>query len=138
MTSTLTTPTLVIWGGCDYVLPAHQAQAAVDAAVQNEQFFHWLVDGQATVLAVRPLLPHEEGFDLRWFSPVAEVDLCGHATLASAHVLWESGRLRTDSTNEDTSVRPAWRAIGRSRASTMYSLPGWRTIALSLCTSWRT
>ncbi|MDT7576455.1 MAG: hypothetical protein QOH17_2788, partial [Pseudonocardiales bacterium] len=28
--STLTTPTLVVWGGCDYVLPAHQAQAAVD------------------------------------------------------------------------------------------------------------
>ena len=30
-------------------------------------------------------------FDLRWFTPVAEVDLCGHATLASAHVLWEQG-----------------------------------------------
>jgi PhzF family phenazine biosynthesis protein len=29
------------------------------------------------------------GFDLRWFTPVIEVDLCGHATLASAHVLWE-------------------------------------------------
>ena len=34
-----------------------------------------------------------DGFDLRWFTPTAEVDLCGHATLASAHVLWESGRL---------------------------------------------
>ena len=31
--------------------------------------------------------------DLRWFTPVTEVDLCGHATLASAHALWESGRL---------------------------------------------
>src|SRR5688500_6122289 len=30
---------------------------------------------------------------LRWFTPKAEVKLCGHATLASAHVLWESGRL---------------------------------------------
>ena len=28
-------------------------------------------------------------FDLRWFTPTVEVDLCGHATLASAHVLWE-------------------------------------------------
>jgi PhzF family phenazine biosynthesis protein len=28
-------------------------------------------------------------FDLRWFTPGLEVDLCGHATLASAHVLWE-------------------------------------------------
>jgi len=35
----------------------------------------------------------EDGFDLRWFTPAAEVDLCGHATLASAHVLWESGML---------------------------------------------
>ena len=31
-------------------------------------------------------------FDLRWFTPATEVDLCGHATLASAHVLWQSGR----------------------------------------------
>lgn len=30
---------------------------------------------------------------LRWFTPVAEVELCGHATLASAHVLWETGRV---------------------------------------------
>jgi PhzF family phenazine biosynthesis protein len=32
-------------------------------------------------------------FDLRWFTPAVEVDLCGHATLASAHVLWEDGHL---------------------------------------------
>ena len=30
-------------------------------------------------------------WDLRWFSPTVEVDICGHATLASAHVLWEDG-----------------------------------------------
>lgn len=39
------------------------------------------------------VLPHDEGYDLRWFTPTTEVDLCGHATLASAHVLWEDGRL---------------------------------------------
>jgi PhzF family phenazine biosynthesis protein len=38
----------------------------------------------------------EGAFDLRWFTPVVEVALCGHATLASAHALWESGRLRPD------------------------------------------
>src|SRR5262245_17141515 len=32
-------------------------------------------------------------FDLRWFTPSIEVALCGHATLASAHALWESGEL---------------------------------------------
>ena len=36
------------------------------------------------------------GFDLRWFTPAVEVDLCGHATLASAHVLWEEGHLPPD------------------------------------------
>ena len=36
----------------------------------------------------------EDGFNLRWFTPVVEVDLCGHATLASAHILWEQGLLR--------------------------------------------
>jgi PhzF family phenazine biosynthesis protein len=38
------------------------------------------------------LVPREDGFDLRWFTPTTEVALCGHATLASAHVLWE-GRI---------------------------------------------
>src|SRR5579884_2676100 len=34
-----------------------------------------------------------DGFDLRWFTPAVEVDLCGHATLAGAHVLWEDGEI---------------------------------------------
>jgi predicted PhzF superfamily epimerase YddE/YHI9 len=33
-----------------------------------------------------------DGFDLRWFTPAVEVDLCGHATLAAAHVLWQGGQ----------------------------------------------
>ena len=38
------------------------------------------------------LLASGEGvFELRWFTPTVEVDLCGHATLASAHFLWEEG-----------------------------------------------
>jgi PhzF family phenazine biosynthesis protein len=39
------------------------------------------------------LLPRDGGYDLRWFTPTTEVDLCGHATLASAHVLWEDQHL---------------------------------------------
>ncbi len=42
---------------------------------------------------VRPL---PEGFELRWFTPTTEVNLCGHATLAAAHVLWETARLAPD------------------------------------------
>lgn len=39
------------------------------------------------------LVREGDGFNLRWFTPTTEVDLCGHATLASAHILWEQGYL---------------------------------------------
>jgi PhzF family phenazine biosynthesis protein len=39
------------------------------------------------------LVPQPDGFNLRWFTPAVEIDLCGHATLASAHVLWGDGHL---------------------------------------------
>jgi PhzF family phenazine biosynthesis protein len=42
------------------------------------------------------LVRRSDGFDLRWFTPTVEVDLCGHATVASAHVLWEDGHLPPD------------------------------------------
>jgi predicted PhzF superfamily epimerase YddE/YHI9 len=38
-------------------------------------------------------LDGEVGYRLRWFTPAVEVDLCGHATLAAAHVLWDEGYL---------------------------------------------
>jgi PhzF family phenazine biosynthesis protein len=39
------------------------------------------------------LWPRDGEYDLRWLTPAVEVDLCGHATVASAHVLWEDGHL---------------------------------------------
>ncbi len=42
------------------------------------------------------LVPQPQGFDLRWFTPRIEVDLCGHATLASAHILRECGLFGQD------------------------------------------
>ena len=39
------------------------------------------------------LTPRDGGFHLRWLTPAVEVDLCGHATVASAHVLWQDGHL---------------------------------------------
>ena len=41
------------------------------------------------------LVPRSDGFDLRWFAPTVEIALCGHATLASAHMLWETARLKS-------------------------------------------
>jgi len=37
--------------------------------------------------------PQGDGWHLKWFTPLEEVDLCGHATLAAAHALWEEGHL---------------------------------------------
>lgn len=56
----------------------------------------WLDDAVLQAIAAENNLsetaffvPQADGFRLRWFTPAAEVDLCGHATLASAHVLFE-------------------------------------------------
>lgn len=57
---------------------------------------HWLPDEVLQAIAQENNLsetafyvPEGEGFALRWFTPRSEVDLCGHATLAAAHVLFE-------------------------------------------------
>jgi PhzF family phenazine biosynthesis protein len=44
------------------------------------------------------LHPEADGWRLRWFTPAVEVALCGHATLASAHILWETGELAAANT----------------------------------------
>jgi PhzF family phenazine biosynthesis protein len=61
------------------------------------------------------LLRAEAGFDLRWFTPAVEVDLCGHATLASAHFLWEEHHLKPRATaqfNTRSGVLTARREAG--------------------------
>jgi PhzF family phenazine biosynthesis protein len=54
------------------------------------------VAGEINLSETAFLHPVSDGFSLRWFTPVREVDLCGHATLASAHVLWQTGALHPD------------------------------------------
>src|SRR3984893_1732920 len=51
-----------------------------------------LVAAEMTFSETAFLVQTGAAFNLRWFTPKLEVDLCGHATLASAHVLWETGR----------------------------------------------
>jgi PhzF family phenazine biosynthesis protein len=54
----------------------------------------WLqaVAGEMNLSETAFLVRQPDHFDLRWFTPKIEVDLCGHATLASAHVLWQQGQ----------------------------------------------
>jgi len=62
------------------------------------------------------LLKQEEGYSLRWFTPKVEVNLCGHATLAAAHVLYEAGYVeeksgiifQTKSGELNVSIRDEW------------------------------
>jgi PhzF family phenazine biosynthesis protein len=58
----------------------------------------WMQDVAAEMNLSETAFVHPGGgaFGLRWFTPAVEVDLCGHATLATAHVLWEQGRLSGD------------------------------------------
>ena len=65
---------------------------------------HWLPDETMQAIAAENNLaetaftvPSEGGevdYDLRWFTPTVEVNLCGHATLASAHILSKGGQIR--------------------------------------------
>jgi predicted PhzF superfamily epimerase YddE/YHI9 len=50
-----------------------------------------LVAAEMNVAETAFLSDRNDGYNLRWFTPIVEVDLCGHATLASAHILWETG-----------------------------------------------
>lgn len=56
----------------------------------------WLqaVAGEMNLAETAFLTKEADGFRLRWFTPKLEVALCGHATLASAHVLWQEGLAR--------------------------------------------
>lgn len=56
----------------------------------------WMQDTarEMNLSATAFLRRQDEGFDLRWFTPTVEIALCGHGTLASAHVLWEMGQLK--------------------------------------------
>jgi PhzF family phenazine biosynthesis protein len=67
------------------------------------------------------LVPRVSGFDLRWFTPTVEIDLCGHATLASAHALWQLGR-----------VPPGQRIAFETRSGTLTAEPDGDRIAIEL------
>ncbi len=62
----------------------------------REESWMQLVAREMNLSETAFLVPRDDGFGLRWFTPAMEVDLCGHATLASAHFLWEEGHLAAD------------------------------------------
>ncbi|HEX7136505.1 MAG TPA: PhzF family phenazine biosynthesis isomerase, partial [Vicinamibacterales bacterium] len=73
------------------------AGVCVLPAPRDERWMQ-LVAREMAISETAFLHPMDDGYSLRWFTPVTEVDLCGHATLASAHVLLESGQLAAGAT----------------------------------------
>ena len=61
--------------------------------LEEEQDADWMqaVAAEMNLAETAFVRPLDDGFELRWFPPLIEVDLCGHATLASAHALWGEG-----------------------------------------------
>jgi PhzF family phenazine biosynthesis protein len=54
------------------------------------------------------VVPGDDAYELRWFTPTQEVELCGHATLASAHALYETARVARD---ESVRFNTRWRGV---------------------------
>ncbi|MBI1947936.1 MAG: PhzF family phenazine biosynthesis protein [Deltaproteobacteria bacterium] len=81
----------------------------------KDDAWHHAVAAEMNQAETAFLSPHADGFGLRWFTPAVEVDLCGHATLASAHFLFETGRVPTGGTarfHTKSGVLTATRADG--------------------------
>ena len=70
----------------------NSAAVCLLSAAADEEWMR-LVAREMNLAETAFLYPEADGWRLRWFTPTVEVDLCGHATLASAHVLWEDGHL---------------------------------------------
>lgn len=82
-------------------LPLYQVDAFAARAFEGNPAAvcplpHWLPDAVLQAIAEENNLSEtaffvaaDDGYHLRWFTPVAEVDLCGHATLAAAHVIFQ-------------------------------------------------
>lgn len=67
--------------------------------MQQRQADAWMqhVAAEMNLSETAFICPHsEDGFHLRWFTPTAEIDLCGHATLAAAHILWSEEKQPKD------------------------------------------
>ncbi|MBY0231417.1 MAG: PhzF family phenazine biosynthesis protein [Gemmataceae bacterium] len=83
-----------IWHVSAFARTPFAGNPAAVCLLEQERSADWLraVAGQMNLSETAFLWPEGGEWRLRWFTPRVEVDLCGHATLASAHVLYETGR----------------------------------------------
>ena len=74
-----------------FTAAAFRGNPAAVCLLDDERDDAWMqnVAAEMNLSETAFLLRRDDGFSLRWFTPTIEVALCGHATLASAHALWE-------------------------------------------------
>jgi PhzF family phenazine biosynthesis protein len=87
---------MIPWYRVDaFVGPSAEGNPAVVCCLPEEAPVAWMqsVAAEMAVSETAFVRPLASGFGLRWFTPTMEVPLCGHATVASAHVLWATGRV---------------------------------------------
>ena len=72
---------------------AFRGNPAAVCLLERSRSAKWMQDvaAEMNLSETAFVTPLKTGFKLRWFAPVCEIDLCGHATLATAHVLWSEG-----------------------------------------------
>jgi PhzF family phenazine biosynthesis protein len=73
----------------------YSGNPAAVCLLDEERNARWMqaVAGEMNLSETAFVRSASDGFDLRWFTPAVEVDLCGHATLAAAHALWSEERV---------------------------------------------
>jgi predicted PhzF superfamily epimerase YddE/YHI9 len=84
-------PALELWLIDAFTDRAFAGNPAAVCLLDGERPDAWMqqLAGEMNQAETAFLLRRDDGFGLRWLTPTVEVDLCGHATLASAHFLWE-------------------------------------------------
>jgi len=84
-------PALELWLIDAFTDRAFAGNPAAVCLLESERPDPWMqqLAGELNQAETAFLLRRNDGFGLRWFTPAVEVDLCGHATLASAHFLWQ-------------------------------------------------
>lgn len=93
----MTQPITVVDAFADAPFAGNPAGVCLLAAPTTEAWMQ-AVAAELNLSETSFVVPRDDGdHDLRWFTPTTEVDLCGHATLAAAHVLGEEARFHTRS-----------------------------------------
>ncbi|MEL7645165.1 MAG: PhzF family phenazine biosynthesis protein [Anaerolineaceae bacterium] len=83
-----------------FAVEPFRGNPAAVCLLQSPRSVEWMqnVAAEMALSETAFLVPKGEGYHLRWFTPKTEVELCGHATLASAHILYEFGFYEPDET----------------------------------------